>query len=80
LCAVKAIAARRAGRTPEPLKFRYVNQCISLGRRDGLIQFVDRFDRPKEAVLTGRAAALYKELVVRGAFYAERRPSILAPF
>lgn len=80
LQAVKAIAARRAGREPAPLRFRYVNQCISLGRRDALIQFVDRFDRPKEAVLTGRVAALYKELVVKGAYAAERHPALLSPF
>jgi len=80
LQAAKSIAARRAGREPEPLKFRYVNQCISLGRRDALIQFVDRYDRPKEAVLTGRVAALYKELIVKGAYTAQRHPAILSPF
>ncbi len=80
LYAVRAIAARRAGREPAPLKFRYVNQCISLGRRDALIQFVDRHDRPKEAVLTGRVAALYKELIVKGAYQAQRHPSLLGAF
>ncbi len=74
--AVRALLARRAGREPKPFRFRYVNQCISLGRRDALVQFVDRYDRPKEAVLTGRFAALYKEAVVRTAFAAQRHPSI----
>lgn len=78
--AVRAINARRAGRSPQPFKFRYVNQCISLGRRDGLIQYVDRFDRPREFVLTGRAAALYKELIVRSAFQVQRHPSIPTSF
>jgi NADH dehydrogenase FAD-containing subunit len=78
--AVRAIAARRAGQEPAPFRFRYVNQCVSLGRRDGLVQFVDRFDRPREAVLTGRVAALYKEFVVRGAFQVQRHPSIPASF
>jgi hypothetical protein len=32
-----------------------------------MIQWVDRADRPKEKVLVGRRAALYKELVTRGA-------------
>jgi NADH dehydrogenase FAD-containing subunit len=78
--AVRAINARRAGRAPKPFRFRYVNQCISLGRRDGLIQYVDRYDRPKETVLTGRAAAVYKELVVRSAFQVQRHPSIPTSF
>lgn len=78
--AIRAIAARRAGREPKPFKFRYVNQCISLGRRDGLVQFVDAHDQPKEAILTGRLAALYKEMIVRGAFQVQRHPSIPASF
>jgi len=78
--AVRAIEARRAGRDPKAFRFRYVNQCISLGRKDGLIQFVNRYDQPVEAVLTGRVAAAYKEAVVRGAFQVQRHPSILAPF
>jgi NADH dehydrogenase FAD-containing subunit len=78
--AVRVINDRRAGRTPKPFRFRYVNQCISLGRRDGLIQYVDRFDRPKEFVLTGRAAALYKELIVRSAYQVQRHPAIPTSF
>ncbi len=78
--AAAAITARRGGREPKPFRFRYVNQCISLGRRDGLIQYVDRYDRPKEFVLTGRAAALYKELVVRSAMQVQRHPAIPTSF
>jgi len=71
-CAAAAITARLAGRRPSPLRFRYVIQCISLGRRDGLIQFVHPDDSPHDRVLTGRAAARVKELVVRGALLATR--------
>ncbi|WP_020667294.1 NAD(P)/FAD-dependent oxidoreductase [Amycolatopsis nigrescens] len=74
--AVGAIVARLAGREPKPLHFRYFNQCISLGRRDALIQFVRADDSPVEAVLTGRMAALYKEAVVRGAFKVQSYPSV----
>jgi NADH:ubiquinone reductase (H+-translocating) len=74
--AVRAIADRLAGREPRPLRFRYVNQCISLGRRDGLIQFVRADDEPREMVLTGRLAALYKETIVRGALQVQRHPGI----
>ncbi|MGH3765006.1 MAG: NAD(P)/FAD-dependent oxidoreductase [Pseudonocardiaceae bacterium] len=73
-CAADAIAARLTGREPRPLKFRYVIQCISLGRRDGLIQFVHADDSPHEMVLTGRSAARFKELVVRGALWTTQRP------
>lgn len=53
-------------RDPKEFHFGYVHQPISLGRRDGLIQFVDRADRPKNSILTGRRAAIYKELVTAG--------------
>lgn len=76
----RVVAARRAGREPKPFKFRYVNQCISLGRRDGLIQFVDGHDRPRNAVLTGRLAALYKEFIVVGAFGVQRHPGFPTSF
>ncbi|GAA4236410.1 NADH dehydrogenase FAD-containing subunit [Streptosporangium album] len=78
--AVHAIAARMAGREPRPLRFRYVNQCISLGRRDGLIQFVHADDSPREAVLTGRPAALYKESIVRGTILSQRYPALPTSF
>lgn len=78
--AVRALLARRDGKDPKPFRFRYVNQCISLGRRDALVQFVDRYDVPKESVLTGRLAALYKETVVRGAYQVQRHPSIPTSF
>ncbi|MGH3864094.1 NAD(P)/FAD-dependent oxidoreductase [Actinokineospora sp.] len=56
--AVRAIGDRMAGKQARPLKFRYFNQCVSLGRRDGLIQFVRADDSPTEKLLTGRMAAL----------------------
>lgn len=72
--AISAIADRLAGTAPRPLRFRYLNQCISLGRHDGLIQFVRADDSPVNAVLTGRLAARYKEFVVRGAAATPTRP------
>jgi hypothetical protein len=72
------MAAELAGREPRPLRFRYVSQCISLGRRDGLVQFVHADDTPREAVLTGRLAALYKEAIVRGTVLFERHPTLPA--
>ncbi|GAB4553722.1 MAG: FAD-dependent oxidoreductase [Anaerolineae bacterium] len=48
---------------PEPFHFGYVLQCISLGRKNGLIQFVGSDDVPRESVLTGKVAAFVKEAV-----------------
>lgn len=74
--AAKAIIARRAGREPRGLRFRYVNQCVSLGRDDALVQFVGRDDSPRERVLTGRVAALYKEAIVKATIFAQRHPGM----
>jgi NADH dehydrogenase len=59
-----AIALVR-GRTPAPHRYGFVVQCISLGRRRGLVQRVDARDQPLESIVTGRAAALIKELICR---------------
>lgn len=53
------------GDTPRPFRFGYAIRCISLGRRDGLVQFVHADDTPTPRVLTGRAAALVKEAICR---------------
>jgi NADH dehydrogenase FAD-containing subunit len=75
-----ALAVLR-GEEPRPFDFGYIHQPLSLGRRDGLIQWVDRADRPKETVLVGRRAAIYKELVTRGAVpsirWERRLPGLL---
>lgn len=78
--AVGALADRLAGREPKPLRFRYFIQCISLGRRDGLIQFVRADDSPIEAVLTGRLAALYKETIVKSTITLQRHPALAKLF
>ncbi|WP_027942091.1 NAD(P)/FAD-dependent oxidoreductase [Amycolatopsis taiwanensis] len=74
--AVGALADRLAGRTPKPLDFGYRFRCISLGRRNGLIQFVRADDSPVERVLTGRMAALYKEAIVRSTIMVQRHPAL----
>ena len=57
-----------AARTAHGPGFGYLFQCVSLGRRDGLIQFVRGDDTPTRFVLTGRLAARYKEFIVAGAY------------
>lgn len=61
------IAARLAGRKPRPFRFRYIHECISLGRRHGLVQFLDAGETPKRRILTGRKAIAYKNMTLGGA-------------
>ncbi len=43
--------------------FGYTTQCISLGRGDALIQFVNADDTPKSYLLTGLVGSIVKELI-----------------
>ncbi|MDT3398494.1 FAD-dependent oxidoreductase [Streptomyces sp. B1866] len=79
--AAATVLAEACGGRPRPLRFRYVIQCLSLGRQDGLVQFVHADDSPRERVLTGRAAAWTKERIVRSAYgvlrLAASRPGLV---
>ncbi|MEV4349507.1 FAD-dependent oxidoreductase [Actinoplanes sp. NPDC049596] len=77
--AADTIAARLTGGKLPHAPLRYYNQCISLGRSDGLIQYVTADDRAVSAALTGRAAAVYKELVCKGAFWGVANPTLRLP-
>ncbi|MEU3502419.1 FAD-dependent oxidoreductase, partial [Streptomyces hundungensis] len=77
--AADAIAARLTGGNLPDVPLRYVNQCVSLGRKEGLIQYVTADDRAVGAALTGRFAALYKELVCKGAAWAVAHPLLGMP-
>ncbi|MEU8422996.1 FAD-dependent oxidoreductase [Micromonospora sp. NPDC048835] len=73
--AADAIAARLTGRAKFPkAPLRYFNQCISLGRRDGIIQYVTADDRARAGLLTGKIAARYKEFVCAGAAWSIGHP------
>ncbi|MEU1372223.1 FAD-dependent oxidoreductase [Streptomyces triculaminicus] len=73
------IAARLTGREPRPVRIRYAFTNISLGRRDGIVQFTRPDDSPRASVLTGRTAAVFKEAVVRGTVLAVRGTGPLVP-
>ncbi|MET9813399.1 FAD-dependent oxidoreductase [Streptomyces sp. NPDC006386] len=73
--AADAIAARLTGGKLPNVPLRYFNQCISLGRREGLIQYVTADDRAVRAALTGRFAAVYKELICKGAAWGVAHPA-----
>jgi NADH dehydrogenase FAD-containing subunit len=75
--AADAIAARLTGGKVPNVPVRYFNQCVSLGRKDGLIQYVTADDRAKAAALTGRLAALYKEIICKGAAWGVAHPTLL---
>jgi NADH:quinone reductase (non-electrogenic) len=76
--AADAIAARLTGRTPRRHAFRYYAQNLSLGRRDGLFQWVRADDTPRDRFFTGRRAAWAKERIVR--FAALRPQRLTGPY
>lgn len=77
--AADAIAARLTDTKLPTISARYFNQCISLGRKEGLIQYVTADDRAVSTALTGRLAALYKELVCKGAAWGVANPTMGLP-
>lgn len=77
--AADAVAARLTGGKRPNVPLRYFNQCISLGRKEGLIQYVTADDRAVRAALTGRLAAVYKELICKGAAWSVANPTLGMP-
>ncbi|SDK50329.1 NAD(P)/FAD-dependent oxidoreductase [Streptomyces indicus] len=75
--AADAIAADLTGLKEPKMPLRYFQQCVSLGRKEGLIQFVTADDTSVERVLTGRKAAVYKELICKGAAWAVANPGAM---
>ncbi len=59
------LAARLNGKPEQPMGFAYVFHCISLGRRNGLIQWANLDGTPKERIVTGRMAVFIKEMICR---------------
>lgn len=63
------VLASLRGKPEQAHNFGYLLHCISLGRKDGLIQFVHAGDSPRSRFLTGHPAAIVKERVVRFAWW-----------
>jgi hypothetical protein len=63
--AARTVAALLSGREPPSFEFDYLFRCVSLGRTDGLIQFVDSRDRPKRLVWTAGRRRIWKDYVCR---------------
>ncbi|MFD6393197.1 NAD(P)/FAD-dependent oxidoreductase [Nocardia sp. NPDC060259] len=74
-----AIAARLTGRPVPDEQIGYALQCISLGRRDGIVQKVTFDDQPTSSVLTGRIGARIKEFICAGAGWSVGHPTLLMP-
>ncbi|MFC7405149.1 NAD(P)/FAD-dependent oxidoreductase [Georgenia alba] len=73
--AAERIVADLTGRESRPLRFRYLHECLSLGRRQGLVQLLDAEGRPHERILTGRLAMAYKDATLNGAKVLFRHPA-----
>lgn len=63
--AADSLTALLAGRSPRPFGFAFFAQCISLGRRRGIVQRVAPDDRPGQLIVTDRLGARLKEAVCR---------------
>ena len=77
--AAEAVLADLRGKPAPKFPLAYVTRCISLGRRDGLIQVVRPDDTPLDVVLTGRLGAWDKEMVCRGAAWGAANPTLGLP-
>ena len=59
------LTATLQGRPQMPFQMSFASKCISLGRKDGVVDWVHPNDSPKNKIWTGRRAALLKELICR---------------
>lgn len=76
--AADTVLSRIAGVTPACIDVGFFGQCISLGRRDAVLQAAHRDDTARGLYLAGRLTAMIKEKAVQGSikFLTEeaRRP------
>lgn len=77
--AADAVVAALADRAPRRFRFGDSAVCVSLGRRDGVIQLRDDAGRNRR-VIGGRAGAMIKESVCRFTVRALRHPALQASF
>ena len=64
--AAETVLALSAGKEPNRLSLAFVSQCVSLGRRDGLLQLTHLDDTARRTHLAGRPGAAIKELICSG--------------
>ena len=64
--AAETVLSRIAGEPPAPVALGFVGQCLSLGRRAGLVQFARKDDIATGLYVGGRLGARLKEFVCWG--------------
>ena len=64
--AANTVLSRIAGDQPAAVNQAFTGQCVSLGRKAGVIQVAHLDDRPTPLFIGGRAAATIKEAVCKG--------------
>ncbi|MEU1525882.1 FAD-dependent oxidoreductase [Nocardia rhamnosiphila] len=73
------IAARLTGREVPAAPIGYNSQCISLGRRDAIVQKVTDEDQPTSKVDVGRKGARVKELICKATVWSVNHPTLMVP-
>lgn len=73
------VAASLTGRPLREFTYRYFHECISLGRRRGVVQFLHKDETPKNFVLKGRVGLSYKDAVLNSAIRMFRWPGPYVP-
>lgn len=71
--AAATVLARLGGSVPAELDQAFTGQCVSLGRRAGVVQLVHPDDSPRRMSVGGRSGAAIKELVCKGTLWLLRR-------
>ena len=69
--AAENLARAMAGEAERPFRVGDIPTCLSIGRRDGLLQLVGRDGQPG-SIVTGRPAAWVKERILRFTIWALR--------
>lgn len=64
--AARTVDALIQGREPEPLSLGFFAQCVSIGRRGGVLQPVTPDDRPRAVAITGWGGKAIKEAICKG--------------
>jgi len=64
------LLATLQGKPMQPFSMAFMAQCLSLGRQQGLIQFTNGDDSPKENIWTDRKAVMTKEFICRMTYAA----------
>ncbi len=71
--AANTVLSRVAGAAPAVIDQAFTGACISLGRKNGVLQFAHKDDTPVNVYFTGRLVAPIKETVCKGTLWALRR-------